>query len=436
VDPYIYTRWIQFGVFSPILRTHTTKNPGAERRTWAYPLEFADAMRQALLLRSSLIPYIYTASRETYDSGVPFLRPLYFDWPESPEAYLNRDEYLFGDSLLVAPIVGPRSPATGLATRSIWLPAGSWIEWSTGRALEGPRTIERAFAIDEVPVYVKGGSIVPRQHPVERAGAHPAADPLVLDVFPAGSFTTRQYEEKRSAATPDPDETGSATTRVYEDQGDSTAYQSGEGAWTTVRVTRERGVRTVRIDPVEGRYPGMREARGFEIRLRGLAPPRRALVNGQPAAFVTEADRDRRALAGLPPEKAAWWYDGGAATIVVAVPPAPVSAATEIRVEVETGERTGQAAARAAWPGFAGTMRRLHDLLAVVNGAWPDMAPPDLLLNLAQMGNRLSIDPAAARAEVDQLGSKLAALKVVLDTLPLKAEARVKADALMKELGY
>ena len=66
VEPELYTRWIQFGVFSPILRTHTTKNPGAERRIWAYPPEFSDAMREAFLLRSSLIPYIYTASRGTY----------------------------------------------------------------------------------------------------------------------------------------------------------------------------------------------------------------------------------------------------------------------------------------------------------------------------------------------------------------------------------
>ena len=95
-------------MFSPILRTHTTKNPGAERRIWAYPPEYSDAMREAFLLRSSLIPYIYTASRETYDTGVPFLRPLYWDSPEATEAYVIKDEYLFGDSLLVAPIVEPR----------------------------------------------------------------------------------------------------------------------------------------------------------------------------------------------------------------------------------------------------------------------------------------------------------------------------------------
>ncbi len=186
VEPELYTRWIQFGVFSPILRTHTTKNPGAERRIWAYPPEYSDAMREAFLLRSSLIPYIYTASRGTYDTGVPFLRPLYWDYSGSGRGLRRQGRVPVRRRLLVAPIVAPRSKETGLATRSVWLPAGSWVEWSTGRVFDGPRTVERSFAIDEIPVYVKAGSIIPMQHPVERAGAHPAADPLVLEVFPAG----------------------------------------------------------------------------------------------------------------------------------------------------------------------------------------------------------------------------------------------------------
>jgi alpha-glucosidase len=441
VEPELYTRWIQFGVFSPILRTHTTKNPGAERRIWAYPPAFSDAMREAFLLRSSLIPYIYTASRGTYDTGVPFLRPLYWDSPEAIEAYVSKDEYLFGDSLLVAPIVAPRDKETGLATRSVWLPAGSWVEWSSGRVVDGPATITRHFAIDEIPVYVKGGAVIPMQQPVERAGQHPTADPLVLEIFPPGTATTRIYDERREATTPEAVESGSTTMRVYEDQGDSTAYQAGEGAWTTVRVTRDRGVRTIRIEPVQGQYAGMPSARGYEIRLRNLPPPQRATVGGGSVAFATATGRDRRAKEGLPPARAEWWYEGETATIVILVPACPVSGATEVRVELDAGAtsagaRPGAEVTEQIAAGFAGTMRRLHDLLDLVNGGWPGVAPPELLLTLVQAGNRMSIDPARAATEFELVRRKLPELKVTIDKLPLAADARVRANALLKEIGF
>jgi len=159
VSPELYTRWIQFGVFSPILRTHTTKNPEAERRIWAYPVDYFLIMREAFLLRYALIPYIYTAARQAYETGVSICRPMYYDYPEASEAYEFKDQYLFGDNLLVAPITAPVSPDSLLASKTIWLPEGTWIEWPTGARLQGPARLVRTFALDEIPVYVKAGSI-------------------------------------------------------------------------------------------------------------------------------------------------------------------------------------------------------------------------------------------------------------------------------------
>jgi Glycosyl hydrolases family 31 TIM-barrel domain/Glycosyl hydrolase family 31 C-terminal domain/Domain of unknown function (DUF5110) len=441
VEPELYTRWIQFGAFSPILRTHTTKNPGAERRIWAYPVEYSDAMREAFLLRSSLIPYIYTASRQTYDTGVPFLRPLYWDSPEAPEAYAVKDEYLFGDSMLVAPVVGPRRRETGFATRSVWLPAGTWVEWYSGRVLVGPTTIERNFALDEIPVYVKSGAIIAMQHPVERAGAHPMADPLVLEIFPSPKNTGSVHDERGDSTGRAPGDAVPLTTRVYEDQGDSTAYEAGEGAWTAVGASARRDVRIVRIEPLEGRYPGMPAARGYEIRLRDTPAPQTATVNGRVATFATAAERAERSKAGAP-ARAVWWYDGDTATVVVSVPPTPTSSSIEIRVELgatraASAGRTGEpGAADEIAAGFAGTMRRLHDLHALVNGSWPKVAPPDLLLNLVQAGNRMSIDPARASLEFELVRRKLPELRVAIDKLTLTPEARTKADAIFREMGY
>ena len=83
VDPELFTRWVQFGAFSPILRTHTTKNPDSERRIWAYPEPYSGILRAAFQLRYAIQPYVYTEARKTYDTGVAFLHPLYYDWPES-----------------------------------------------------------------------------------------------------------------------------------------------------------------------------------------------------------------------------------------------------------------------------------------------------------------------------------------------------------------
>ncbi len=105
VAPELYLRWLQFGMLSPILRTHTTKNPDSERRIWAYPEPYAGLMRDVFRERYAIQPYIYTEARRTYDTGVAFLRPLYYDWPEAPEAYTHGGEYVFGENVLAAPVV-------------------------------------------------------------------------------------------------------------------------------------------------------------------------------------------------------------------------------------------------------------------------------------------------------------------------------------------
>ena len=118
VDPELYTRWIQFGVFSPILRTHTTKNPDSERRIWAYPEPYSAVLRTAFQLRYAMQPYLYTEARRTYDTGVAFFRPLYYDWPEEDAAYTSKNEYIFGDQMIVSPVTAPADKISGLTTRA------------------------------------------------------------------------------------------------------------------------------------------------------------------------------------------------------------------------------------------------------------------------------------------------------------------------------
>jgi hypothetical protein len=396
VDPELYTRWVQFGAFSPILRTHTTKNPDAERRIWAYPPEYARAMRDTFLLRYALVPYIYTASRQTFDTGVPFLRPMYFEYPASEEAYTFKEQYLFGDDMLVAPVVSARSKDTRLATRSLWLPPGTWIEWFSGRVLQGPGVVERSFDLDEIPVYVKGGALIPMQPKMRRTGERPV-DPLVVTVFPGPQ--------------------GSA--RVYEDQGNSVLYQKGEFAWTSARQsTGADGTRTVEILPAEGGYPGMPAERAYEVRLRGTLPPRQVAVNGRPVARM-EAD-----VSTAP----GWWFDGELMTTVINVARTPVTR----RVEVTVRPAEVPAERSAMVNGLPGMLARLRDLRDLMDRQWPKEASPDVLVNLVQAGHRITLKPDTALDELAGLQKNAAALAEAIAKMELPPPVKAQAMAYLK----
>ncbi|MGB6192138.1 MAG: TIM-barrel domain-containing protein [Terracidiphilus sp.] len=209
VDSELFTRWVQFGAFSPILRTHTTKNPDAERRIWAYPEPYSSILRSAFQLRYALIPYIYTEARRTYDTGVAFLRPLYYDYPEEDGAYTSGQQYLFGAQMLVAPVVAPADKISGLAKQTVWIPKGEWIEWPTGKHFTGPAKVDRDFSIDQIPVYLKAGAIVPMQPPMLHTGEKPV-DPLIVNVWPLSPGESNSYS-------------------VYEDSGNSVDYQRRAG---------------------------------------------------------------------------------------------------------------------------------------------------------------------------------------------------------------
>ncbi len=375
VSPELYTRWVQFGVLSPILRTHTTKNPDAERRIWAYPEPYASVMRDAFWLREALIPYIYTAARDTYDTGVAFLRPLYYDYPERDEAYAATHEYLFGDALLVAPVVAPVEADTDTARQRVWLPPGRWIEWWTGAALDGPAWVERRFGIEEVPVYVKAGAVVPMQPEMRYIRGQPV-DPLRFTLFPGA------------------DEGG---TRVYEDEGEGLGYQERAYAWTPFRYERREGLLRARIGPVDGRYPGMLTERSYELRLVGALPPAAVRVDGREFPFVKITDRC---------EAPCWTVEGDTLTTIVKIPRSPVGRA----VEVVVTEAPATPAQRRAVDGFAGRLGRLRRAADTLNRTWPTGWSPGALVRAVQTGRRIEIDPAGAGREAQALADGWPAL--------------------------
>ncbi|HLJ74351.1 MAG TPA: TIM-barrel domain-containing protein [Thermoanaerobaculia bacterium] len=349
--PELYTRWIQWGAFSPILRTHTTKDPQSERRIWAYPAKYAAAMRDAYVLRESLIPYIYTAARNAYDNAVSIVHPLYYEYPESPEAYDYKDEYFFGNDMIVAPIAAPVRDDSRVATQKIWLPPGTWIEWFTGAQLQGPAKIERSFALDEIPVYVRAGAIIPMQRALSLGRGWreaPGEGPLIVDIFPRAD----------------------GETRLYEDAGDSLGYKTNEFAWTTVR----HGGNKIEILPAEGSYPGMPASRGYEIRLVNTLPP--------------------DSVAG-----GTWTYDGPTLTTIINVPLHPVNQRVEVTVNAP-------AAPPELVNGVRGELNRLRTAMEILDTSWPNGWSPDIVIEAAQTGRRMTLHPAAAREELEKLQSE------------------------------
>jgi alpha-glucosidase len=367
VEPELYTRWVQFGAFSPILRTHTTKNPASERRVWAYPEPYSSVLRSTFQLRYALQPYIYTEARRTYDTGVAFFRPLYYDWPQEAAAYDSKGEYLFGDQMLAAPVTAPSDKATGLTTEKIWLPKGEWIEWPTGKHITGPASVDRSFSIEQTPVYLRAGAIVPMQPPMRYTGEKPV-DPLIVNVWPLAPGTTSSYS-------------------VYEDSGVSVEYQHGVFARTPVKATETGDTLKVEIGAVEGGYPNMPKTRAYELRLPADWPPASVTVNG---VAVKHAG---------PTGKGGWSFEGNTLTTVIPVPSGSVAA----KVTVEVHRTPGLTARRAELDGFAGIMTRLRGAYDAMNRTQPISSPPDVLVDAMQTGDRLSYHPENAAAEFAHL---------------------------------
>lgn len=396
VDAEMYARWIQWGALSPILRTHTTKNPEAERRIWAFPESIFHAARDAMRLRYELIPYIYTMARKCYDTSLPLCRPLYYEWPDLDAAYQHPGQYLFGDDLLVAPVCSPIDAALGCAAVKVWIPPGRWRHWFTGRSYEGPRLAHLPVPLDEIPLFAREGAIIPAMPRVTRSDQHPVA-PLVLHLFPGDN----------------------GRTRVYEDDGISGAYQKNECAWTPVAMTRgslaavdaraanfdpyHGTVLNVDIGPVEGRFAGMSDERVYELRVHGVPPPDAVTAAGR--AIKLETLR----------EGPGWLYDSEQSTLIVRTTTIPVSAPLRIELKLPP--------LRDAHDAWASGALGLHRTLAAARQALSGRLSPLLTASLRAAALTGPLNAASA-AELAALRHNVFAMALEIDRSSLPQAKR------------
>ncbi len=185
-------RWLQFGVFSPVMRLHSSKMNFASKEPWAYGAEAERIMTQYLRLRHRLIPYIYTAAECTHRLGEALVRPVYYRYPEAHEAYQVPNQYLFGKSLMVCPITQPMDKALQMACVTAWLPAGRWFDFETGQIYTGDRILQMWRELEDYPVLASEGAVVPLAEEL-RADKNPAE--LTLRVYAGADGCFDMYED-------------------------------------------------------------------------------------------------------------------------------------------------------------------------------------------------------------------------------------------------
>ena len=208
---------------------------------------------QALRFRHSFIPYVYTAYYNNYKNSVPICKPLYYDYPQLEEAYKVKNQYMFGDSLMVCPITSKWNKE-GISKRKIWLPDGIWTDIFTGEVLGGGfHEVERDKK--SIPVFAKQGAIIPFAEVDGNFSGNPSS--VVLNVYNVGD--------------------GEYT--LYEDDGESTDYQEGKGAFTKFELKGN----TFTILPAEGNVELLPQERTYTVCFEYDIEDSEVLINGEKA---------------------------------------------------------------------------------------------------------------------------------------------------------
>ncbi|MEV8532455.1 TIM-barrel domain-containing protein [Streptomyces sp. NPDC051211] len=285
-SPKTYVRDLQWKAFTPAFMTMSgwgATNPAAgyhDKQPWRFAEPYLSINRKYLKLKMRLMPYLYTMSRVAHETGVPSTRAMVLEHPADPVARgnLTSGQFMAGDSFLVAPVVSDTAVRDG-----IYLPAGTWTDYWTGKTYAGPGWLNGyAAPLDTLPLFVKGGAIVPMWPQMNHTGEKPVST-LTYDIHPRGasSFT------------------------LYEDDGLTRAHQNGAYARQKVDVTAPAagtGDVTVSVGAATGTYAGKPASRGYELTLHVATAPAGVTLNGSALPRHTSKAAYEAAQTG-------WYFD-------------------------------------------------------------------------------------------------------------------------------
>ena len=194
-DDELAARWVQLGCFSPILRLHSGANLFATKEPWAFSEQADRTMTGFLRLRNRLLPYLQTMNHRAAQDGQPLVRPMYWEHPESLEAYEVPNQFMFGDRLVVAPITEPSDPVLGTAAVTAWLPAGEWTDVLCGRHYSGDRKIRMHRTLESLPLLARAGAIIPLDANATPGNGGPNPSAVQLMVVPGADGAIELIED-------------------------------------------------------------------------------------------------------------------------------------------------------------------------------------------------------------------------------------------------
>ena len=252
--PELYLRWVQFGVFSPIFRLHSTNLPGLDRRPWAKPEQIYHSARDAMQLRHQLIPYVYSMAWRAHQTGLSLVTPMYYGNMESGDAFRAKDQYFFGTELLAAPVIKPVDAESGFAKQRVWFPPGSWYNFFNGEQIAGGAWHRVNSRLEDIPVFAKAGAIVPLAPRVPWGGLENPGE-LDLYVFPGAD---NLFE-------------------LYEDDGETIDYQDEKYAITRFILEKD----SLTIQSVSGDTSLVPSQRTYRVHLRGVDETTSASLPGK-----------------------------------------------------------------------------------------------------------------------------------------------------------
>ncbi len=265
-DADLLVRWYEVGFLTPFCRNHASLD-SPDHEPWRYGKYYEDIIRKYLKLRYRLLPFLYTALEESHRTGVPLFRPLLLNYQDDENTLRINDEFMIGSDLLVAPILKP-----DLTARLVYLPAGTWFDYWSGAKHEGGRMIRVEAPLETVPLFVRGGAILPLGPEMNYVGEKPS-DPLRFEIYP--------------------DARGEASTTLYEDDGLTDAYEQGVFRRTSLSFRHTPGGDQIDVGAPQGTFRPA--SRNLEFTVRNGSAVRGVTIDGkrQSSAAVRIADDGR-----------------------------------------------------------------------------------------------------------------------------------------------
>lgn len=254
-DSELYIRFVQLGVFSPIMKFGAEAGKYYKREPWRWSMKTYGITKQYLTLRHRLIPYLYTEAYKYHQFGTPLIEPIYYQYPEMYDDPLYKDEYYFGSAFFVSPITKKKDYVMNRVIHKFFMPDGIWYDFVTGKKFPGGRNYTTFFRDQDYPVFVKAGSIIPLGDNENINDTTPPKN-LEIQIFPGQSNVYK----------------------MYEDDGVSDLYKKGFYLLTSIDYNYMPNNYTVIVRALEGKSGIIPTTRNYKFRFRNTKQSKDVIV--------------------------------------------------------------------------------------------------------------------------------------------------------------